>query len=95
MNKLIVLCIYLILQCSYGDDDTIDAQVGCFLPKDKGQCRNYTTAWFFDVEYGGCSRFWYGGCEGNANRYKSKEECEDTCVDPEGASKYFYLRYTY
>ncbi|XP_050518067.1 basement membrane-specific heparan sulfate proteoglycan core protein isoform X3 [Diabrotica virgifera virgifera] len=87
MNKLIVLCIYLILQCSYGDDDTIDAQVGCFLPKDKGQCRNYTTAWFFDVEYGGCSRFWYGGCEGNANRYKSKEECEDTCVDPEGAKK--------
>lgn len=36
------------------------------------------------MDYGGCSRFWYGGCDGNENRYKSKEECEQICVNPEG-----------
>ncbi|XP_050510138.1 papilin isoform X5 [Diabrotica virgifera virgifera] len=62
-------------------------QVGCSLAKEKGNCRNYTVKWFFDLEYGGCSRFWYGGCEGNANRYKSKEECEEICVEPQGAGR--------
>ncbi|CAH1111392.1 unnamed protein product, partial [Psylliodes chrysocephalus] len=59
-------------------------QVGCSIPKERGTCRNYTVKWFFDMDYGGCSRFWYGGCDGNENRYKSKEECEQICVNPEG-----------
>lgn len=54
----------------------------CQLAKDRGTCRNYTVRWFYDMEYGGCSRFWYGGCEGNGNRYKSKEECHNVCVEP-------------
>ena len=28
----------------------------CGLPKDRGEGRNYTTRWFFDMEYGGCTR---------------------------------------
>nr|CAI5860885.1 unnamed protein product [Callosobruchus analis] len=51
------------------------------MPKVRGPCRNYTVKWFYDMEYGGCSRFWYGGCDGNDNRFKSKEECEEICVD--------------
>lgn len=32
----------------------------CFLAKDSGTCReNFNVRWFFDSEYGGCSRFWY------------------------------------
>ncbi|CAG9813449.1 unnamed protein product, partial [Phaedon cochleariae] len=62
-------------------------QVGCSIPKERGTCRNYTVKWFFDMDYGGCSRFWYGGCDGNENRYKSKEECESVCVKPEGTDR--------
>ena len=29
----------------------------CGLAKDRGEGRNFTTKWFFDMEYGGCSRY--------------------------------------
>ncbi|XP_072930145.1 papilin isoform X3 [Epargyreus clarus] len=57
-------------------------QASCSLATDRGPCRNFTVHWFYDMTYGGCSRFWYGGCEGNGNRFVSKEECEDVCVQP-------------
>ncbi|XP_013147767.1 PREDICTED: papilin isoform X2 [Papilio polytes] len=60
----------------------VNKQEACSLPTERGSCRNYTVQWYYDMEYGGCSRFWYGGCEGNANRFGSKEECEDVCVQP-------------
>lgn len=60
----------------------------CSAPKANGPCREFTVKWYFDVEYGGCSRFWYGGCEGNANRFKTQEECANMCVNPSGRSQY-------
>jgi hypothetical protein len=56
----------------------------CGLGPDRGTCRNYTQKWFFDMSYGGCSRFWYGGCEGNDNRFDSQEECTTICMETEG-----------
>ncbi|XP_013170735.1 PREDICTED: papilin isoform X4 [Papilio xuthus] len=63
-------------------DVPVSRQEACSLATERGSCRNYTVQWFYDMEYGGCSRFWYGGCEGNGNRFASKEECEDVCVQP-------------
>lgn len=40
------------------------AAEACALPKERGPCRNYSVKWYFDMSYGGCTRFWYGGCEG-------------------------------
>lgn len=57
----------------------------CGLPKDHGPCHNNETIkWFFDTVYGGCNRFWYGGCEGNGNRFKSEDECKNVCMEPKG-----------
>lgn len=36
--------------------------------------------WFFDNDQSKCSHFWYGGCGGNDNRFKSKKDCEKLCV---------------
>ena len=60
----------------------------CGLPKERGSCRDFQVRWFFDMDYGGCSRFWYGGCDGNGNRFMSQEECNTVCVKPEGRGKF-------
>ncbi|KAH9633689.1 hypothetical protein HF086_009023 [Spodoptera exigua] len=57
-------------------------QAACSLPADPGSCHNFTAMWYFDMTYGGCSRFWYGGCEGNGNRFATKEDCMNVCVEP-------------
>ncbi|XP_023705293.1 papilin isoform X5 [Cryptotermes secundus] len=61
----------------------------CRQDKDRGSCRDFKVKWFFDMEYGGCSRFWYGGCEGNDNRFSSQEECKGKCVEPPGRDACF------
>ncbi|XP_048510814.1 papilin isoform X3 [Athalia rosae] len=61
----------------------------CTLEKDRGTCWDLTVKWYYDTEYGGCSRFWYGGCEGNENRFKSQEECKQVCVEPKGRDACF------
>ncbi|KAK8760661.1 hypothetical protein V5799_028071 [Amblyomma americanum] len=60
-----------------GPTRTVSTTV-CGLRKDIGPCRNYKVSWFFSVSDGRCTRFWYGGCKGNENRFNSEEECEKT-----------------
>ncbi|XP_050091776.1 papilin-like [Anopheles aquasalis] len=59
-------------------------QKACALPKDKGPCDTFVVKHFFEVEYGGCGRFWYGGCDGNKNRFDSADECKAVCETPPG-----------
>uniref|UniRef100_A0A915C8V4 Papilin n=1 Tax=Parascaris univalens TaxID=6257 RepID=A0A915C8V4_PARUN len=56
----------------------------CSLPQDQGTvCHpGYKLVWFYDTAEGRCSQFWYGGCEGNDNRFATKEQCETICVEP-------------
>ncbi|XP_069574476.1 collagen alpha-6(VI) chain-like isoform X1 [Brachyistius frenatus] len=59
---------------------TQQARDACLQNQDQGGCQNYTMMWFFDTEQSECSRFWYGGCGGNENRFKTQDECENLCV---------------
>nr|XP_033496504.1 collagen alpha-6(VI) chain-like [Epinephelus lanceolatus] len=52
----------------------------CLLSQDAGGCQNYTIMWFFDSDKSRCSRFWYGGCDGNENRFKTQEDCVKLCL---------------
>ncbi|KAJ8290828.1 hypothetical protein GJAV_G00018050 [Gymnothorax javanicus] len=55
------------------------SQVVCSQRQDEGSCQNYTLKWYFDKEQNECSRFWFGGCGGNDNRFETQDACEALC----------------
>lgn len=55
----------------------------CELPKDNGNVCNEHSAsimWYFDAADKKCMEFVYYGCDGNANRYDTKQKCLKTCI---------------
>ncbi|XP_010871477.2 collagen, type XXVIII, alpha 1a [Esox lucius] len=53
---------------------------GCRQPLDQGPCRQYVVRWYYDPEANACAQFWYGGCQGNGNQFKSEAQCKSSCV---------------
>jgi len=41
----------------------------------------------YNTETGQCEEFIYGGCEGNANRYETVEECQQACASGKSRNK--------
>ncbi|XP_064485676.1 thrombin inhibitor hemalin-like [Ornithodoros turicata] len=75
------------------DTTALDADASCRLKLDDGPCRALVPRWFNNFTTGKCEEFDYGGCDGNANNFHTKQECEDTCkfvpkkactLEPEG-----------
>uniref|UniRef100_A0A8C2A3S5 BPTI/Kunitz inhibitor domain-containing protein n=1 Tax=Cyprinus carpio TaxID=7962 RepID=A0A8C2A3S5_CYPCA len=52
----------------------------CQLILDAGTCSNFSVKWYFNIRSGECFQFWYGGCDGNSNRFNTQEECEIRCL---------------
>nr|XP_023970041.1 papilin-like [Chrysemys picta bellii] len=55
----------------------------CKLPVDAGSCFSYMTRYFYNSVTDSCEEFVYGGCEGNGNRFASKNECLKACGSPD------------
>ncbi|XP_063154091.1 protease inhibitor 1-like [Candoia aspera] len=51
----------------------------CLLPAVTGPCRAYKRRFFYNRASRRCGRFIYGGCRGNANNFKTLQECRFTC----------------
>lgn len=54
----------------------------CGHPTRAGPCSDFTPKWFYDAQYGGCNRFWYGGCDPGPNHFEDEESCRNACVSP-------------
>jgi len=61
----------------------------CHQPSETGSCTDYVDKWFFDANYGGCSRFWYGGCEPGKNHFETEDVCKAECSEPRGSAVCF------
>jgi hypothetical protein len=51
----------------------------CALPIDIGSCDALLRAYAFSSETGQCVPFEYGGCEGNANNFRTQTACQAAC----------------
>ncbi|KAG8131489.1 putative Kunitz-type serine protease inhibitor 4 protein [Naja naja] len=51
----------------------------CLLHPDPGPCSGYFPRFYYDPVSNECQMFIYGGCQGNANRFETKDECQRTC----------------
>lgn len=56
----------------------------CSLPAKHGPCHAMQLKYFFDSEQKVCRLFHYGGCQGNGNRFDSKDICISTCQGKAG-----------
>lgn len=51
----------------------------CSLPKKYGLECQVVTRYYYSRQEGKCKHFTYGGCDGNANNFKTEEECKKAC----------------
>ena len=62
------------------EDDT------CKIPREIGDCKEFTERWYYDVYDEECRAFLYGGCNGNANNFESLAACRARCQTSTGPS---------
>ncbi|XP_019897043.1 tissue factor pathway inhibitor a isoform X5 [Esox lucius] len=55
----------------------------CHLEEAPGPCRGLVSRYFFDSRSKECKHFYYGGCFGNANNFRSMKECQARCQNPD------------
>ncbi|KAM7361990.1 uncharacterized protein ACRADG_012856 isoform 1-T2 [Cochliomyia hominivorax] len=64
----------------YGPDRYEGLPEICLMPMDFGYCRAKVQRYYFDIRRMKCTMFFWGGCAGNENNFKTLEECNDFCT---------------
>lgn len=55
------------------DEDT------CRMPREIGDCKEFTERWYYDSSDEECRAFLFGGCNGNANNFDTLDACRSRC----------------
>ncbi|KRF81792.1 uncharacterized protein Dvir_GJ26426 [Drosophila virilis] len=74
---------FLVLAAYVGSSLALKNEV-CGLPhnsESNGGCLAHFEKWSYNTVTKECALFIYGGCGGNANRFSSRKDCEDKCLE--------------
>ncbi|KAL8613702.1 hypothetical protein ACOMHN_029794 [Nucella lapillus] len=52
----------------------------CTLPKDSGPCKARVGRYYYDTRKKACLKFFYGGCAGNKNNFRTLQDCQKACA---------------
>merc|ERR1711976_874971 len=64
----------------YGKNARRVSGSGCELPHESGTCKAYFARYYFNKDTKKCEMFIYRGCYVNENNFRTKEECQMTCM---------------
>uniref|UniRef100_A0A8C6S9S5 Tissue factor pathway inhibitor n=1 Tax=Neogobius melanostomus TaxID=47308 RepID=A0A8C6S9S5_9GOBI len=59
----------------------------CQLPEAPGPCRGLVSRYLYDPEIHDCRHFFYGGCFGNANNFRSMDACKTRCQNTDNSEQ--------
>lgn len=77
---MLPLILILLFGCTAVNSQQLLSNPKCNHWPDRGTCElNFHVKWYYDRYDHRCRRFFYGGCEGNDNRFNSLEECSSQC----------------
>lgn len=63
----------------------------CLETADPGPCYAQIPAYYYDRKNQACQAFIYGGCEGNANRFETEEQCQRLCGTFRNQGEHFFF----
>uniref|UniRef100_A0A8C8VL26 Uncharacterized protein n=1 Tax=Pelusios castaneus TaxID=367368 RepID=A0A8C8VL26_9SAUR len=49
------------------------------LPPETGPCKGMIRRYFYSPAFRSCRTFYYGGCKGNKNNFRTLQECQQAC----------------
>merc|ERR1712154_217382 len=75
-----VLCLCFIVLLQYCAAQMPEGRPGCVEAPVQGMCKGRFLRWYFDAASAQCREFFYGGCDGIANNYKTKTDCMINCI---------------
>nr|XP_046250335.1 BPTI/Kunitz domain-containing protein [Scatophagus argus] len=58
----------------------MDASEACHFKKAKGRCNGKYLMYYYDSVHKKCKTFFWTGCVGNGNRFRTIESCNSTCT---------------
>lgn len=63
----------------------------CDLPMETGNCSQKITKWFYDKKAMYCRLFEFTGCNGNDNKFETREQCTEICEHPKRRGIVFFI----